>query len=311
MYLNQSKNMNIFLAQLIPDNTINYQVKYSFDSGTIGNGNLNGGSVVLGKYQPISLGSSSLSFKATALGIVNLLIEVKNSNGLLKSTVVMFEIKSTDFEFTGGSQNNNLFTNETTPLNFDLSELVSSGTQYEMSYSINSGSITIKDGVSTVNANQWYPLSTGAFTRDMTVLSPGNVSVIFTVRNKTTLQSKSILVNVSSYQKPTPINVYTSLDFFNRQNHDDEWRFYIYMDFLKDPSATISSIVFTVNGDIYNLNPAAVSLTAGAAKGQEFLFEAGNSSRRGKYDSKAYSIKVTDSNGIINTYNGTWRNNEF
>ncbi len=313
LFVNQTKDFNVFLAQLIPDPSIAYEVKYSFDSGSTGNGIITkaGSPVALGTYQPITLGSTLLSFTSTSSGYVNLLIEVKNSNGLLKSTVVMFQVKNAEFTFTGGAQSNTVFTNESTSLNFDISELVSSGTQYEMSYSINRGTATIKNAGITINANIWYPLSTGSFTRDLIALSQGDIEVLFIVRNKSSLQTKTILVKIDSYKKPTAISVYTSLDFFNRQNHTDEWKWFIYMEFLKDTRATISSVVLTINGEIHFLDPLQVSKTAGQDRGQKFAEDSANTSRRPRYDGKPFTIKVTDSNGFSNTYNGTWVNNEY
>ena len=309
LFVTQTKDFNVFLSQLIPDASLTYQVKYSFDSGTTGNGFITSGGnpVALGSYQTIGLGSNSLTFNASSLGIVNLLIEVKNSNGLLKSTVVMFDVKTTEFSFTGGAQSNSIFVNATTNLNFDLSEIVPSGTNYEMSYYASTGNATIKDAGSTLNAYQWYDITTGAFQRELTALSQGSITVVFTVRNKTTLQTKSDSITISAYQKPTPTDIFTKLDFFDRGGgHEDQWGWYIYMKFLTQSGATITSVVLTVNGEVFNLSPSDV---LGVPYGQLFKFVEDNRSRRDDFNLKSYSLKVTDSNGIVTTTTGTWRNN--
>ena len=311
MFLNQTKDFSLFLAQLIPDPSISYEVKYSFDSGTTGKGIItqNGNPVSLGSYEPIALGTSSLIFKGTTAGNIYVLVEVKNSNGLSKSSIIMFQVKNTEFTFTGGAQSNTVNVGESTNLNFDVTEAVESGTDYEMSFAVTSGSVSIRYAGNLVNANQWNPIQTGSFDRLLSVTGQGNISIIFTVRNKTTLQTKTVNVNITAYQKPTPTDIFTSLDFFNRGGgHEDQWRWYIHMKFLTQSGATITSVVLTVNGEVFNLSPSVV---LGVPYGQEFKFVADNRSRRDDFNLKSYSLKVTDSNGIVTTTTGTWRNNEW
>ncbi len=311
MFLNQTKDFSVFLAQLLPDPSISYEVKYSFDSGTTGKGTItqNGNPVSLGSYEPIGLGTSSLIFKGTTAGNIYVLVEVKNSNGLFKSSVIMFQVKNTEFTFTGGAQSNQVNVGESTTLNFDVTEAVSSGTDYEMSYSLISGNVTISSSGTTIYANQWNPIQTGSFARLLSVTGQGNISLIFTVRNKMTLQTKTVPITISAYQKPTPIDIYTSLDFFDRGGgHEDQWRWYLHMQFLTQSGATITSVVFTVAGETFNLSPTSV---LAVPYGQEFKYIADNRSRRDDFNLKPYSIKLTDSNGVTTTTTGIWRNNEW
>ena len=83
----------------------------------------------------------------------------------------MFDVKTTEFSFTGGAQSNSIFVNATTNLNFDLSEIVPSGTNYEMSYYASAGNASIKDAGNTLNAYQWYDITTGASQRVLTALT--------------------------------------------------------------------------------------------------------------------------------------------
>lgn len=314
LYINQTKDFNLFIAQLLPDPSITYEVKYSFDSGTTGNGIItNGGNpVALGSYQPISLGSTSLKFKGTAMGAVNLLVEVKNSNGLLKSTVVMLNTKNAEFTFTGGAVNNNPFVDGTDVLNFDLTEIAPSGTDYEISYSSTSGSQIVKDGSTTLNPFQWYPVVIGNFQRNLTTLTQGQNTLVFTVRNKVTMQTKVVTISVNSYQKPIPVNVYTSLDFWNRSGHQDSWDWYIYMEFKKNSSASITTVTLTIEGEVFNLNVSELGRIDGEFKGTTFLHKNDNSGNpRNRYRNKPFTLLVNDSNGVQYVYNGIWVNNEF
>lgn len=314
MFLNQNKDFNLFIAQQLPDPSITYEVKYSFDQGTVGNGVVTnaGTAVQLGIFHPIALGGTFMNFKASDLGIVNLLIEVKNSNGLYKSTIVKFNTKSADFNFNGGLTNNNPFIGDSNIISFDLSEAVTSGTDYEISYSATAGNSTVKDGSTTMSPFQWYPVVIGNFQKNLTLLTAGRNTLVFTVRNKVTLQTKSVTIIADAYQKPTPVNIFTSLDFFARTGHQDSWDFYMYMEFAKQPGATISTVTLTIDGRVFNLNPANVSKVNGEYKGDLFMHVNDNSGNpRNTFNFKTYSIQVTDSNGITTVTTGIWKNNEF
>lgn len=321
--VNQTKDLYIFLSQLIPDNTITYDVKYSFDTGTSGSGTLTnaGIPIPLGTFQPISLNTTPIIFKATSFGKVNLLVEVKNSNGLMKSSTIMLDIKNVDYSFTGGATTNKAYTNVAVPLNFSLSEAVVSGTNYEMSYVVNSGNVEVNDGYTTTVQNTWYPVSVGAINWNIIALKSEAVSVTFTVRNTTTGQTKTQTVSFTPYQKPVPSEVYTSLDFWNRGGSEtDEWRFYIYMKITKDPSATITSAILSIKDAWGGTDNFSIMGTdefnntfASPIHGYNFRYEADESgtTQRVRYEGKTFSIKVTDSNGETYTHNGIWRNNEF
>jgi hypothetical protein len=308
--VNNPKDFNIFIAQANPDPSITYEVKYSFDSGTVGNGQiLSGGvSVSLGSYSAITTGNSLLSFKGTTAGIINLLVEVKNSNGLLKSSVIMFNVKNTDFTFTGGSSNNAPFVNESNPLNFNLTEAEISGTSYEMSYSFSSGNGSVKDAGSTINAYQWYDISTGSFTRDLTVLTGGNFVVVFSVRNKTTLQTKTVTITVDAYQKPTLTNIRTwhiqdnSQGCFNGCEYD--YRYLFKYDLTLESGATLKSIVFNITP--LSSTPINITLASFPIFSNGFITLAfyGDSNARPSWNYRTYSLVVTDSNNISTTISG-------
>jgi glycine cleavage system regulatory protein len=320
MFLNQTKDFSLFISQLIPDPSITYQVKYSFDSGTTGKGILtqNGAPISLGSYEPIGLGSASLIFKGTSAGNINLLVEVRNSNGLSKTATLMFQVKNSEFTFTGGAQSPKINVGESTPLNFDVTEAVVSGTDYEMSYSVSSGSASIKNGATTLNAFQWYTIATGSFIRNLTPLSQGNSTLIFTVRNKITLQTKTVSVTVNAYQKPIAADIITSMSWFNRGGgKTDQYRFFFFANLIKDQTATIVSatLTFPDNGGFtgpYALAVGQLSSISGNDRGFEWYYKADNSNNpRFYFDKKVYVLTIKDSNGYISTIEGIWHNNEY
>lgn len=332
LFVNQTKDFNVFLSQLIPDPSLTYQVKYSFDSGTTGNGTItNGGSLVpLGTYQPIALGSNLLTFNASALGIVNLLIEVKNSNGLLKSTVVMFDVKTIPFTFTLVSKEPTYFLNEAKPVVLNLAESNVSNTDYEMKYVLSSGSANVTYNGITQIANQWNDVNVGLLSPDITALSETNLVILFSVRNKTTQEIKNQSVALNAYKKPTLSNIRTGYSEGNAYNCGggscSRWaNNYVSYSSSKSINATIASVSITLNYgnsmfnsgslgtktyDITNFVPATVTTTydskassrLGYMNFENFSFD-GNGLW---FHDRSYTIKITDSNGFSSVYNSSF-----
>lgn len=214
LYVNTSKSINTYLSQDKVSSIVTYEVKYSIESGSTGNGVLSfeGSNVPYGVYAPTSVGAKSLTFTATEVGIINLKVEVKDSNGITHNSVVALEVKPINYTFSGASQLNSIFVNGSTPVNFDITESAVSGTQYEMKYVVSSGDGQIKNGSELESANIWYPVTVGSFSRNISGISVGSIEVTFTVRNKITLvektQTLTITVNPSIFSfSATPTNV--------------------------------------------------------------------------------------------------------
>ena len=126
------------------------------------------------------------------------------------------------------------------------------------------------------------------------------------------MQTKVVTISVNAYQKPIPVNVYTSLDFWNRSGHQDSWDWYIYMEFKKNNSASITTVTLTIEGEVFNLNVSELGRIDGEFKGTTFLHKNDNSGNpRNRYRNKPFTLLVNDSNGVQYVYNGIWVNNEF
>ena len=332
LYVNQTKDFNVFLSQLIPDASLTYQVKYSFDTGTTGSGTItNGGSpVALGSYQPIALGSNLLTFNASSLGIVNLLIEVKNSNGLLKSTVVMFDIKNVSFSLTLESKASYYFLNEKGALDLKIAESSTSGTNYEMKYSLSSGTADVDYNGSTQLANQWTDVNLGTLNTEVTALSEQTIIIIFTLRNKITQEVKNLTVSLNPYRKPTLTNFRTGYSEGNAYNCGggscSRWaNNYISFTSNKSINATITSISITLNygnamvnnaslgtktfnltnyvtSTVNETNDTRASARTGYMNFDNFSFD-GNGYW---FHDRPYTITITDSNGFSSTYTRTY-----
>ncbi|MBZ4037779.1 DUF3872 domain-containing protein, partial [Flavobacterium sp. 17A] len=197
--VNQEKNFNVFLSQNANDNDISYQVKYTIGSGSVGNGYLTkGGSPVnLNSYEEINKGTTQLTFHGTEVGAISVLVDVKDSNGIVHSATVSFNVRGISFDFTGAPQQNSIFVTSTTNLNFDVTESAASGTGYEMKYAFTEGNGQIMNGANPVMANQWETVSTGSFNRTFVGTTEGAIKMLFTVRNKTSLTEKTQVVTVN------------------------------------------------------------------------------------------------------------------
>ena len=336
LFVNQTKDFNVFLSQLIPDPSLTYQVKYTFDSGTNGNGTITNGGipVALGTYQPITLGSSQLTFLGTGAGTVNLLIEVKNSNGLLKSTVVMFDVKTIPFTFTLVSKEPTYFLNEAAPVVLNLAESNVSNTDYEMKYVLSSGSANVTyNGVSQI-VNQWNDVNVGLLSPDITALSENNLVILFSVRNKITQEIKTLSVSLNAYKKPSLSNIRTGRSDGNSYNcgggECSYWHnHYITYTSSKSTKATISSVSITLNFgnsplnngslgtktyDVTNLvlssvnetNDSRSSSRIGYMNFQNFSSEIGGN---WWFNLRPYTIKITDSNGYSTEYTSSFTDN--
>lgn len=336
LFVNQTKDLSVFLSQLIPDNSISYQVKYSFDSGTIGNGTLTnaGNPISLGSYQTIDLNSTPIVFKATSFGKVNLLVEVKNSNGLLKSSTIMLDIRNADFIFSGGAQSNLTTVNNPVGVAFELSEVVPSGTDYEMNYNISQGTGILKNGATNLTPFTWYPISVANFTRDFVPTSQGSVNIVVTVRNKVTLQSKNITINLNVYLKPTLTNIRTAMKVIRGEYScgggecDRDYGYGISYSVTLNPSATLKEIIlkvtdrnrpghsstglktFVINNFTYNVVPPPYQSNPAINGYLNFFAMGAELNEYLDFDGQTYTLTVTDSNGYTNTYTGTYTNDE-
>jgi len=313
MFINQNKNINVFLSQLIPDPAIGYQVKYSFDSGTVGNGTLKQGGTLLslGQYQNINLGSTALVFNATQSGLVNLLIEVKNSNGLLKSSVVAINIINAEFTFIGASQSTRLFINGDPgdgTLNFDVTEAATSGTNYQMSFTVQSGIAQVKNGGVVQNPSQWYDITPGAFQRQMSVSSVGNITIVFSVRNLSTLQIKTVSITVEGYRRPTFTNVRTGVSwsetYFCQGGTCREFRYLFSYNPITNTGATVQQIVLTIYDPKYfttrtfTMTNMAFNFPGGY---HNFALQNAKVNDGWGTNNQFYNLIITDSNGVTNS----------
>lgn len=202
LILNSTKDFSGYLTQSFIDPSTTYQVRYIISSGSVGNGEVyqNGTMLSLGSFYTINPGATQLQFKGTAAGLVNLLVEVKDSNNVIHSSIVVFNINSIGYTFTGSSQSNSLYVGETTPLNFDITETAPSGTSYEMKYVYTSGNGSVFNGGNLMAANVWQPVNIGSFSRSFTSTQTGQTKILFTSRNVVTLveHSQEIIINNST-----------------------------------------------------------------------------------------------------------------
>jgi hypothetical protein len=204
LFVNTDKDFNVFLSQSLTDPSITYQVVFTLTTGTVGDGALtrSGTPITYGTAYPISLGSSTYTFSASSVGLVNILATVTDSNGQVHDTTVAMNVQNIDFAFSGAAQQTTIGINEFTNLNFDITESASSGSQYQMKYVIVSGSGNLSNGGTSLNANVWYNVNIGSYSWDFESVASGDVELLFTARNQTTLVEHTQTIDITVSAAP-------------------------------------------------------------------------------------------------------------
>ncbi len=219
VFVNENKTLNLFISQQVSDPSISYQVRYSIASGSIGAGTLevNGNPIIFGSLSPISLGTTEIDFTGTILGIINLKIEVIDSNNISHEDIVRLNVENIDFDFSAVAQSSTLTLGEQTNINFNINESADSGTQYEFKYKLNSGRGDVVVGSTSRNVNVWYPLSLGASSWSFISTNAENIEIEFTARNKSTRVEKTAVVSIVVEDLPDSSFTFTAIPSRNKE----------------------------------------------------------------------------------------------
>ena len=203
LYINTIEDFNLFLSQTTTDPTITYNVVFSLGSGTVGNGNITASDnspIVLGTSYPIILGSAGFNFEGTAVGLVNIVASVTDSNNVMHDTTIAMQIEDISYTFTAAPQNNTVGSGGSTPINMSIDEDLFSGADYEVKYVVTSGSATVTNNGTVLNTNTYYQTTIGNFAWTFQAQNPGTVELLFTAKNTTTNeeQTQAVTINIDS-----------------------------------------------------------------------------------------------------------------
>jgi hypothetical protein len=310
LFYNETKAFSVGISQTYPDPAVTYQVKYTFDNAVIGEIYQNGNLITTGVTYPISTGTTTMSFKGTNNGSVTINVEVLSSEGVTKTSKVMFTVKPTEFTFTATASQSTYYVNEAAPVNFSLAENVTSSSQYEMMYSVTSGSASLYNGSTTISQGVFENVSLGSFARDLKVFASGNVTVKFTLRNKTSLEEKTATITVTGYQKPTLNNIRTwhikdgRTGCYNGCNYDYRWL--IKWDATLNTGVSLKSVVMNITPN--SASAINITLTSFPIWNNSGFISLLFYDRRGggapSWDNRTYSLTITDSNDVVTTMNG-------
>lgn len=151
-----------------------------------------------GKFAVIQPGSFSLKAEFKETGINKLIFEARDQNGQTQKDTLSISVEEIEFSFTASPQKNEIDIDESTNLNFNITESNPSGTSYQMRYEIVSGSGTITSGSETVAPNTFTPIPIGNFSWDFESSTPGSMEMLFFVRNETGVErQRALTINVS------------------------------------------------------------------------------------------------------------------
>ncbi len=227
LFLNSQKDFYAIISQESNDNSITYRVRFSIASGSTGNGQIktagNNTTIPLGSYRDgiVDVGSTSFLFEGTSQGVVNILVEVMDSDNRYKSSTISFTIDNVPFTFDAAAQDGSIEIGESTNIFLNISEPTQSFTNYEVKYQITSSETAqISNNGTPINPNTYRPINTGSTPWTFTSTEEGNIKVMFTVRNKNTLSIRSKTVEIEVNKIPSQFN-FTAIPTVNSAKVND------------------------------------------------------------------------------------------
>jgi hypothetical protein len=309
--VNEIKDLNVFLSQDKLDPLIDYTVVYTFDEN-FGEIKRNGFDVVSGIGYPITVGNTELKFEGLAAGTVNIDVTVTDSNGVIHSETVTYQVKDVDFNLitSGGGS---MFVNETENFNVILAqEKLNPLIDYTVVYTFAGGSLgngTIKTiGGFDILLGQSYPISVGNTEMQFTAETEGPVTIVVTVTDSNGLvQSETVIYQLNNIDfnviasTPADTSMFANeKENFNvllSQDQIDPLINYTVIYTFSSGSVTRKSDNFTfVSGNSYPISPGNI----------EMVFES-----EAIYGDVVIGVEVTDSNGVSHSDTITFQVNDI
>ena len=159
---------------------------------------VNGVSYGPGENFPLGPGSNSIIYTGLEPGQHNIVLSVKSGSDVTRTSNATITFDQIDFTFTGGIQNSEITVEETTSLNFNISESVGSS-DYTMRFSMNGNAIIKDSNGNVVSPGNLYEVPKGNFNWSFEGTDDGTVSMTFYAKNDTGLEkSVNIAVDVSA-----------------------------------------------------------------------------------------------------------------
>ncbi|WP_421805755.1 TraQ conjugal transfer family protein [Flagellimonas sp.] len=184
-YLQKPTPIELIVNNLGSDNTITYERKFSFTQGTgsivFQNSNQ---SIALDDFAPIATGSSKFDVKFSSVGAATLEVTVKDSNGFTQSKSINFTVEDIEVSFSASLQSQEIFAEQANKVFFELAEINGFGGSYELKYVINSGNVSISYNNISLPPDTYRDVNIGNFFYDLATVSPGEVSITFTLKNQ-------------------------------------------------------------------------------------------------------------------------------
>ncbi|MBB3125291.1 hypothetical protein FHS04_002835, partial [Mesoflavibacter sabulilitoris] len=205
LYVNTIEDFTLFLSQTATDPSITYDVVFSLGTGTAGNGNItdNGGAALtLGTSYPLAIGSTGFNFEGTAVGLVNVVATVTDSNGVVHSTTIAMDVQDISYTFTAAAQNNTIGAGGSTAINMSIIEDLFSGADYQLKYVMVSGTGSVTNNGTPLNTNTFYNVTTGNFAWTFEAGSAGTTELLFTAVNTTTGEEQTQTVTITVDNAP-------------------------------------------------------------------------------------------------------------
>lgn len=237
LFEKQNKEFYVLLSQNKEDSELEYQVRFTTESGSVGAGEIYQGEdkIAAAKFHSIPLGKNTYNFKALSKGEFTLLIEVKDSNGITNIAKLVYNIKEIplpDFTFEAIETTSTADTDQCVDVNLNITEIHDSGAPYTFYFTTNSsGSFTYKDKTYKPGDIMEFDqnITTGCYQGDIAA----NHGIEFTMSNSNTTpvkRSDDFTLNIKEAFKydldiPKQITALAGKDIkfnINYSNNNDE-----------------------------------------------------------------------------------------
>ena len=306
--VNEIKDLNVFLSQDKLAPLIDYTVIYTFDEN-VGTIKRDGFDVVSGTEYPITIGNTELKFEGLVSGIASIDITVTDSNGVIHSETVTYQVQNVGFNLitSGGGD---LCVNEIKDFNVLLSQdKLAPLIDYTVVYTFDGNFGAIKNNGFDVMSGAVYPITVGNTELKFEGLASGTVNIDVTVTDSNgEVHSETIIYQV----KDVDFNLITSGGGSMFVNETENFSVLLSQDKLAP--LIDYTVVYTFAGG--SLGTGTVKTIGGfdIVLGESNPISVGNTEMQFTAETEGpvtIVVTVTDSNGIIHIETVTYQLNNI
>lgn len=201
--LDTDLGINLSLKTQDDESDVTYELTHAYSEDAVGTGvisDANGQKLVPGEYSEIIPGAYKYKFVSSELGEKKIFFDVRDSNGQVKRDSITINVSNIPFQFTGNAESNNVFINQLTKLNFNLSaEGNTENVKYNLTYEITEGNGVLTDSQGKeIENNTPFEVDLGTFALNYKPTSLENHVLVFKITDSYGQESGEVVINLSS-----------------------------------------------------------------------------------------------------------------